>query len=198
MFRKKELDHEQRLAKDMFSQMTRKEKTRYVLHYYGLHIFVAVALLIGAVVYVVEYQQNKARENWLYFVTPGNYCYDIQAAADLLVANAQWPEGLNHLVFADNESEVGIGNMQLLAYLTDDTLDFLVCDQPTLILLAEDETLKFDSVPLKQTALGQYVDFRRELFLVTFYDTARYEKVVAFRPILVPEGENGQSAQIQP
>ena len=198
MFRKKELDHEQRIAKELFAKMDRREKTRYILQYYGLHIFVAVALLIGAVVYVVEYQQNKVREDWLYFVTPGNYCYEIQAAANLLAADAQWPEGLNHLVFADNESEVGVGNMQLLAYLTDDTLDFLVCDQPTLMLLEEDETLKFDSVPLKQTALGQYVDFRRELFLLTFYDTCRYDKVMAFRPVLIPEGQDGQTAQIQP
>lgn len=195
--RKKELDHEQRLAKDLFSKMTREEKFRYILHYHGLHIFLVIALLIGVVVYIVEYQQNKVRENWLYFVTPGNYCYDIQAVADLLAQEADWPEGLNHLVFADNESEVGVGNMQLLAYLTDDTLDFLVCDKPTLMLLEEDETLQFDCVPLPQTALGEYVNFRRELFLLTFYDTCRYDKVMAFRPILVPEGESGQNAQIQ-
>jgi len=198
MFKKKELDHEQRLAKELFSKMNREEKARYILHYHGLHIFLVIALIIGAVVYVVEYQQNKVRENWLYFVTPGNYCYDIQAAADLLAANAQWPEGLNHLVFADNETEVGVGNMQLMAYLTDDTLDFLVCDQPTLMLLQEDDTLTFDSVPLSQTALGEHVSFRRELFLLTFYDTCRYDKVMEFRPVLIPEATDGQSAQIQP
>ena len=198
MFRKKELDHEQRLAKELFSKMTREEKWRYILHYYSLHILLTIALIIGVVVYVMDYQQNKVRENWLYFVTPGNYCYEIQAATDLLAANAQWPEGLNHLVFADNDSEVGVGNMQLLAYLTDDTLDFLVCDKPTLILLEEDETLEFDSVSLEQTALGEYVEFHRELFLVSFYDTCRYDKVMEFRPILVPAEEAGQSAQNQP
>lgn len=198
MFRKKELDHEQRLAKDMFAKMTRKEKARYILHYYGLHIFVTVALIIGIIVYIGEYRENEKRKDWLCFVTPGAYSYDLQAAAEVLVQQSEWPEGLNYPVFVDDESEAGIGNMQLVAYLTNDEVDFLVCDEVTLVLLKEDDTLTFDSVPLEQTALGELVDFHREMFLLTFYDTARYEKVMAFRPLLVPAEEAGQSAQIQP
>jgi len=198
MFRKKELDHEQRLAKDMFFKMTDKEKFRYILHYYGLHIFVTIALIIGIVVYIGEYRENEKQKDWLYLVTPGDYCYEIQAAADILVAQSQWPEGLNYPVFVDDDVEGGIGNMQLVAYLTNDEVDFLVCDKPTLMLLEEDDTLRFDSIPLEQTALGEMVEFHRELFFLTFYDTARYEKLLEFRPILVPEGANGQSAQTQP
>ena len=198
MFRKKELDHEQRLAKEMFEKMTRKEKTRYILQYYGLHIFVTIALIIGIVVYIAEYRENEKRKDWLCLVTPGAYSYDIQAAAELLLQQSQWPEGLNYPVFVDDDVEAGVGNMQLVAYLTNDEVDFLVCDEVTLMLLKEDDTLTFDAVELEQTAFGEMVEFRRKLFLLTFYDTARYDKVMEFRPILVPAEDAGQSAQIQP
>jgi len=196
--RKKELDHERRMAKELFSKMTRKEKFRYILHYYGLHIFVTISLIVGIVVYIGEYRENEKRRDWLYLVTPGDYCYELQAAAEILMSNSQWPEGLNYPVFADDDVESGIGNMQLVAYLTNDEVDFLVCDKSTRMLLEEDETLDFDWVELEKTALGEVVEFRRELFLLTFYDTARYDKMIEFRPVLVPAGEAGQSAQIQP
>lgn len=191
---KKQLDKDQTRAKELFQQMTKKEKVQYIARYYGLHIFVVAALLVSAVTFAREHQQNKLREDWLYLVAPGDYCYEIQAAADVLAQRSGWPEGLNYPVFADDELEGGIGNVQLVAFLTNDEVDFLVCDKATLLLLEEDGTLVFDAVELEQTALGGMVDFRRELFLLTFYDTARYHKVMQFRPVLVPDTQEGQTA----
>lgn len=192
--RKKYMDKEQILAKEMFAKMTRKEKAKYIFHYYGLHIFVAIALVIGLVVYIKDYQDNKVRENWLYFVLPGDYCYDIEAAADQLAQASGWPEGLNYPIYTTDELESGYGNMQLVAYLTNDEVDYMVCDEAMLIMLQEDETLDFDAVELEQTALGETLEFRRKLFVLTFYDTARYDKVMEFRPILMGAQEDGQSA----
>lgn len=191
---KKQLDKDQTRAKELFQQMTKREKVQYIARYYGLHIFIVAALLVCAVTFAREHQQNKLREDWLYLVTPGDYCYEIQAAVDVLAQRSDWPEGLNYPVFADDELEGGIGNVQLVAYLTNDEVDFLVCDKATLLLLEEDGTLVFDAVELEQTALGGMVDFHRELFLLTFYDTARYHKVMQFRPVLVPDAQEGQTA----
>lgn len=185
--RKKELDKEQALAKELFQKMDRKEKGRYILHYYGLHIFVAVAILLGAIGYIRDYQAGKMRENWLYFVLPGDYCYDIEPVVDRLAQDAGWPEGLNYPVYTTDELESGFGNMQLLAYLTNDEVDYMVCDEAMLIMLQEDGTLEFDAVELEQTALGEDLEFRRKLFVLTFHDTARHDKVMQFRPVLVPE-----------
>lgn len=192
--RKKELDKEQLLAKELFAKMSRKEKAKYILHYHGLHIFVVIAILLGVVGYIRDYQDSKIRENWLYFVLPSDYCYDIEAAADQLAQAHGWPEGINYPVYTTDDLESGYGNMQLVAYLTNDEVDYMVCDEAMLIMLREDETLDFDAVELEQTALGETLEFRRKLFVLTFYDTARYDKVIEFHPILMGTQEDGQSA----
>lgn len=197
-FRKKELDHEQRLAKELFQQMEPKEKAKYIFRYYGLHIFVTAAIILGMILFIGDYRANKARENWLYFVLPEYYTVAIEDATNQLLEQHGWPEGINYTNYATNDVESGFGNMQLMAYLANDEIDYMVCDEVMCIMLGEDETLDFDVIELEKTALGEYVEFRKELFVITFKDTARHDKVMEFLPILMGEGQDGQNAQIQP
>lgn len=197
MFRKKELDKEQLLARELFKKMSPEEKTKYIFRYYGVHIFLVVALIAGIIMYIGEWMENEKRKDWLYFVTPEYYSDAIEGAADQLLEESGWPEGLNYIPYATNDLESGFGNMQLMAYLTNDEVDYLVCDQVMCIMLEELEELKFDVVKLEETALGEQVEFRKELFVVVFKDSARYDKVMDFLPILMGEAQDGQNAQIQ-
>ena len=172
-------------AREMFRQMTPREKTVHIFQYYWLHMLVAVFLTIVAVSLATAWHNNLVQKDYLYIGLQEGYSAELEPAIYELAGQAEWPEGFNILPVASADSGKGMGTLQLSMYLAADELDFIVCDQDTMELILMDETNNCSSVPLAQTALANRVNSSWELFVLTFHDTGRGEKTEKFATILM-------------
>jgi len=178
-------DADRARAKKLFRNMTTKEKVRHIFGYYWLHMLAGVLVLIMAVSFVSSWRAGIATRNYLYIGIQAEYHDQLRPEVETLAREAQWSEGLNFLSFPSAASEDGMGSMQLSMYLTADELDFMVCDEYTMRLLAGDETMNCTVTALADTRLGGLTDGEEEWFLLTLNGTARAEKAGQFAPILL-------------
>lgn len=180
-------DADRARAKEMFRNMTTKEKVKHIFGYYWLHILAGILGLILAVSFVTSWRASVAARDLLYIGIQDECYYLLQPKVEELARQAQWPEGLNMLAFPSAKSEDGMGSMQLSMYLTADEMDFMVCDEYTMRLLAGDETMNCTVTALADTRLGGLTDGEEEWFLLTLNGTARAEKAGQFAPVLLGE-----------
>lgn len=178
-------DADRARAKEMFRNMTTKEKVKHIFGYYWLHMLAGILGLVLAVSFVTSWRASVATRDLLYIGIQDECYYLLQPKVEELAQQAQWPEGLNFLAFPSAKSEDGMGSMQLSMYLTADEMDFMVCDEYTMRLLASDETMNCDITPLEDTRLGAGKDIEQGWFLLTLSGTARAEKAQQFMPILL-------------
>ena len=68
--------------------------------------------------------------------------------------------------------------------LATDQIDFIVCDFVTMRMITSDETILCDVKEFEQTPLGARLDLPEDMYVITLNDTARYEKVQQFAPVL--------------
>lgn len=178
-------DKDRARAKELFRQMSPKEKWEHVLRYYWMHMVGVIALVGIAVSIGCSVRESIAREGLVYVVLQEGYEADLRPAVEAVAAEAAWPEELNFASFPSIEAQDTTGAYQLTLYLTADQVDFIVCDEPTMQVLIEDDTLDLSVVPLNETALGERAPFRQPLYMIAVHDTARGEKAEQFRSVLV-------------
>ena len=177
-------DADRARAKELFAQMTSREKVNHVFGYYWLHMVAGVVALIMAVSFVSSWRTGAATRDYLY-IGLQDECYALRPEIEELAQQADWPEGLNILSFPSAGSTDGLGSMQLSMYLTADELDFLVCDEYTMRLFTADETMDCAAAALEDTCLGASKDGEEGWFLLTLNGTARAEKVQQFKAVLL-------------
>lgn len=178
-------DKDRARAKELFRQMSTKEKWAYVFQYYWMYMAAVVAVVGIAISIGGSVRDSIAREGFVYVVLQEGYEADLRPAVEAMAVEAAWPEELNFASFPSIEDQENSGAYQLTLYLTADQVDFIVCDEPTMQVLVEDDTLELDIVPMNESALGERVPFRDALYVITVGDTARGEKAEQFRQILV-------------
>lgn len=178
-------DADRRRAKELFRQMSKKEKACHVIRYYWMHMLIAVVLLAVGVSLVTTYREGMARRQYLYVGVQAEYSDEIISAVEQMAQQAQWPEPINFPTFINIKNGDGEGGIQLTLYLAADELDFIVCDKYTMRSLTEEETEGYTVVALEETRLGEFVEFEQELFVLVLSDTGREEKVRQFAPVLV-------------
>lgn len=178
-------DADRARAKELFRNMTTKEKVRHIFGYYWLHMLAGAIALIMAVSFVISWRTGLATRDQLYIGIQAEYHDQLRPEVEALAQEAQWPEGLNFLSFPSAASEDGLGSMQLSMYLTADELDFIVCDEYTMRLLTADETMNCAAATLEDTYLGVRTDVEEGLFVLALYDTARAEKMEQFMPVML-------------
>lgn len=176
-------------AKELFRQMSPKEKCAHIFRYYWMHMAAVIALVAVAVSIAASVRESIARENYLYIAMQEGYYSDLQPQVEAMAREANWPEELNFASFPSVMDQEASGSYQLVLYLTADQVDFVVCDEITAQILLEDELLDLTAVPLEETKLGQRVSFAQKLIVLTLNDTGRQEKVRQFAPVLVGSGE---------
>ena len=182
-------DKDRARAKEMFRKMSAKEKWEHIFRYYWMHMVAVIAVVGIAVSIGASVRESRAREGFVYVVLQEGYESDLRPAVETMAEEAQWPEELNFASFPSIDDQEATGAYQLVLYLTADQVDFIVCDEPTMEVLSEDDTLELSVVPLEQTALGERVSFHDPLYMISVGDTGRGEKAEQFRTILV---ENAQ------
>lgn len=178
-------DKDRARAKELFRQMSPKEKWAHVFRYYWMHMVAVVAVIAIAVSIGTSVRESIAREGLVYVVLQEGYEADLRPAVEAMAAEAAWPEGLNFAAVPSIEAQDTTGAHQLTLYLTADQVDFIVCDEPTMQVLVEDDTLNLTVAPLAETALGERAPFRQPLYMITVHDTARGEKAEQFRSVLM-------------
>lgn len=185
----KKQDTDRTRAKEMFRQMSPKEKCAHIFGYYWMHMALAVALLAAAVCLGLDVRENIAREDYLYIALQDGYYMDLQPEVEAIAREIDWPEELNFASVPSVMDEEASGSYQLVLYLTADQLDFIVCDDETTQALEADDTLDLTVVPLDQTELGRRVPLRQALYVITVNGTGREEKVRQFAPALMGNRE---------
>lgn len=179
------MDADRARAKEMFRQMTPKEKWVHIFRYYWLHMLITVCVLAIAVSVGLSVRDSIARENFIYVALQEGYSADLQTEVEALAQEAGWPEELNFSYFPSSEAEDGSGSVQLVLYLTADQVDFIVCDDFTKRVLLMDDTLDLTALPLEQTRLGARMEHDHDLYVIHVNDTGRQEKAQQFVPILM-------------
>lgn len=178
-------DKDRARAKELFRKMSPKEKAAHVFRYYWMHM-VAVVVVIGMVVSIsASVRESRAREGLVYVVLQEGYEADLRPAVETMAAEAAWPEELNFASFPSIEDQEVTGAYQLTLYLAADQVDIIVCDEPTMQVLREDDTLGLSVVPLGESALGERVSFHEPLYVAAVGDTGRGEKAEQFRTLLL-------------
>lgn len=177
-------DADRARAKELFRQMSPKEKCMHVFRYHWLHMVIAVVLLFGSVILVRDVRRNIAMEKCLYILIQDGYDAVLRPEVEALAQQAGWPEKMNFLSCSSSDV-IGDERMQSLLYLAADQVDFVICDEATAIDFITDDTLELVKVPLEETPLGERVEFNRELFVIALRDTGRAEKVEQFMPMLM-------------
>lgn len=177
-------DADRARAKELFRQMSLKEKCVHVFRYHWLHMVIAVVLLFGSVILVQDVRHNIAMKKCLYIVMQDGYETVLQPEVEALAREAGWPEEMNFLTCPSGEVG-GDEGMRGLLYLTADQVDFIICDEITSRDFTMDDMLDLVMVPLEETPLGERVEFNRELFVIALRDTGRAEKVEQFMPMLM-------------
>lgn len=178
-------DADRRRAKELFRQMSKKEKIRHIFRYYWMQMLITVVLLAVGVSFVTTVREGMAKRHYLYVALQAEYSDEIIPAVEQLAQQAQWPEEINFPTFANLRSGEGEGGIQLSLYLAADELDFIVCDKYTMRSLTEEATEGYAVFALEETRLGELVRFEQELFVLMLSDTGREEKVQQFAPALI-------------
>lgn len=176
----RKMDADRARAKELFQQMSTKQKIRHIVGYYWLHAVVCVAVVAVAISVVNSYRVEKERSKNLFIGLQDEYSSVLEPQVLALAEEAGWTEELNRVFFAGG----GAGNTQMVLYLAADQIDFIVCDFITMRMITEDETIVCDVKELEQTPLGARVDLPEDMYVITLNDTARYEKVQQFAPFL--------------
>ena len=178
-------DKDRARAKELFRKMSNKEKWAYVFQYYWMHMVAVVAVVAMAFSISAAVRDSIAREGYVYVVLQEGYESDLRPAVEAMAEQAQWPEELNFASFPSLEDQETTGAYQLTLYLTADQVDMIVCDELTMEVLVEDDTLALSVVPLSECALGDRVSFREPLYVIGVGDTARGEKAEQFCKLLM-------------
>lgn len=178
-------DKDRARAKELFRQMSAKEKWAHVFRYYWMHMAAVIAVVGIGISIGCSVRESIAREGFVYVVLQEGYEADLRPAVEAMATQAQWPEELNFASISSIEDQENTGAYQLTLYLTADQVDFIVCDEPTMQVLTEDDTLDLSVVPLNESALGERVSFRDPLYVIAVGDTGRGEKAEQFRVVLM-------------
>ena len=178
-------DKDRARAKELFHQMSPKEKWAYVFQYYWMYMAAVIAVIGIAVSISTSVRDSIARENYLYVALQEGYYIDLQPQVEAIAREIKWPEELNYASFPSVSDMEASGSYQLVLYLTADQVDFIVCDSVTRRALLEDDTLDLIVTPLEETPLGAQVEFEKSLYVIAVNDTARQEKMRQFMPALM-------------
>lgn len=174
------MDADQARAKELFQKMSTKQKIRHLAGYYWLHVVVCLAVVAVSVSVVKSYRAEKIRSQYLFIGVQDEYSSVLEPQVQALAQEAGWLEDLNFVYFAGK----GAGNTHMVLYLASDQIDFIVCDFVTMRMITDDETILCDVKEFEQTPLGARLDLPEDMYVITLNDTARYEKVQQFAPVL--------------
>lgn len=175
-------------AKQLFAEMSLKEKVKYIRDYYGLRIVCAIlaaAVLAGT---GIAMYRGRAQSKWLHVGSTAPYSQRLRPHLEAL--GEENGEPLNYMELLSVEGENSADGMtQLSCYLAADQIDILVCDEPTRQYLQVQEEEDITVYPLAETTLAAlFEDVEQpELYLVVRHGLSRSERAEAFVRLLVTD-----------
>lgn len=175
-------------AREMFAQMSPKEKVAHLWSYYKGHLAAALIALVIAGSFVSALVAGKMSEGYVHISITEPYAARIEEAVTQLAREAGWEEDLAFAPVSGIEDASGDGVIQWMTSLTAGDVDIAICDRATAQAIIEGG-FACSELPLKQSALAHVNTGSIEMVIVTMEDTSRQEKVLKFSALLGGAGQ---------
>lgn len=175
-------------ARNLFAQMTLKEKLIHLWTYYKGHLAAGLVatVILGSLLNAMY--TGAQTEHYVHITITEPYAAQLEDAVTQLAQQARWEEGLAVAAASGLEDESGYGVIQWMTSLTAGEVDIAICDEVTAQAIVEEYPTS-SLVPLERSALAHVDTGSVPMFIVTLQDTARQEKVQQFSALLSGGGQ---------
>ncbi len=171
-------------AKELFRQMTPKEKAEHIATYYSWHIIGVIAGVLAVILIINAVSSNRQRKDHLFLSVQQEYSVALRPILDHVTETGGWDEDINYAEVVSVRDTSGDGMNQVVVQLTANEMDVFICDRHNKAFVEEDPEAVYAAYELEDTVLGQYAQTDTKLY-VLFLTGPRQEKTQRFERLLL-------------